>query len=114
VAYVKSRIPQIEAKIDSEMATVVDELAKGIVEAAQRNIEPHNETGALHDSIHSEVVQPFHRHVVAGSETVDYGLYVEFGTRNRPATPFFVPAVEKVRGEANAGNSVIWKWTKTL
>ncbi len=114
MAYLRSRFPQIQAKIGTEMAATIETLAKDLVEAAQRNIEPHNETGALHDSIHSEMIGPLHHHVSAGSETVDYSFFVEFGTRYRPATPYFVPAVEKVRGSVKDGNSVVWKWTRTL
>lgn len=105
----KSRIPQIQAELVARMEGVVNEIADTIVEEAK--MRAPTDTGALKNSIHSEPAGPMGQHVIAGSDTVDYGLYVEFGTGNRPATPYFVPAVEKARDKSEG---IGFRWTKGL
>ena len=105
----KSRIPQIQAELVARMAKVVDETADVIVEEAKMRVP--KDTHNLENSIHSEPAGPMSRHVIAGNEEVDYGLYVEFGTGNRPATPYFVPAVEDARGKVQG---IGFRWTKGL
>ena len=57
------------------------------------------DTGALEESLHVEEENPFTWTVVAGSEEVDYAVYVEYGTVNMDAKPYMTPAAEIVQGE---------------
>lgn len=55
---------------------------------------PHVDTGALQSSIHVETPGPFTRLVGDG---VEYGVYLEFGTKHMAARPWLLPAVETER-----------------
>lgn len=52
------------------------------------------DTGFMKNSIRAVPVGPFTWLVFVSAE---YAIYVEFGTRNAAAQPFFIPAVEKHR-----------------
>jgi HK97 gp10 family phage protein len=68
---------------------------------------PRMRTGHLRSSIYREKVADMHHRVTVGAE---YGVYVEYGTRNMAARPFFRPAIELHKREfiirmRNAGKS---------
>jgi len=53
------------------------------------------DSGALRDTIRVEVDDD-EVMVAVGNEETDYAVYVEYGTRNRAATPFVMPAISRV------------------
>lgn len=58
-------------------------------------------TGALKESITVELNRRTgSATLIAGSEQVDYGIHVEYGTSVQPAQPFIRPAIEKVRKQS--------------
>ena len=60
------------------------------------------DTGALKGSIKWRKSGPFERTI---SDSVEYGIYQEFGTKYMGAQPFMTPALEKERGPFKAA----WK-----
>jgi HK97 gp10 family phage protein len=80
---------------NSTLGTAVQDLADEIVADAKANAPV--DTGALRDSLASEVTEELEIEVHDG---VDYGVYQEYGrggAHPRPARPFLTPAVERAR-----------------
>ena len=92
-ATLKSRFPEIAAslrpKLDAALAATAEDIANLARERA-----PVGETGNLKASIHVEREGDAVYRVLAGDETVDYGVYVEYGANDRAPRPFLVPASE--------------------
>jgi HK97 gp10 family phage protein len=74
-------------------ATVARAAAMMVAEA--KRLAPVR-TGRLRDSITARQLGPLSWEVSVGA---DYGVYVEYGSRGRPARPFFRPAYEKVAAQ---------------
>lgn len=64
--------------------------------ASQAKMPPHMRTGNLRSSIYREKVADMHHRITVGAE---YGVYLEYGTRNMAARPFFRPAIEIYKRE---------------
>lgn len=92
IRVVSNRLPQMPALIH---AAVVDEVKRATlsIEARSKAIAPVD-TGTLRRSIHSIFENGGLRGLVGPS--VDYGKYVEFGTRRMSARPYMRPAAEAV------------------
>jgi len=91
-------------------ALLVDRLRSGLVPAVTSGsllIENESKalvpvkTGTLRRSIHTDVVQESPDRVTARvSPGVDYGVYVELGTRRMRPEPYLRPAFESEKGAA--------------
>lgn len=92
VKVVSNRLPAISAAIKP---AVVDEVKKATfdVEAKAKAKVPVR-TGTLRRSIHSVFENDGLRGIVGPS--VEYGKFVEFGTRHMGARPYMRPAAEAV------------------
>lgn len=67
----------------------------------QAKINSPVRTGTLRRSIHTDIVQADPDRVVAHiGPGVDYGVYVELGTRKMHARPYLRPAFESEKGNA--------------
>lgn len=131
----KDRIPEVLAAIRAQMQIAVEETAKAVVETAQHAIEnppktghiykygpeplphqasapgeaPANWTGALRDSIKSEMVEETATHVIARVTAGEglrypYARYLEFGSPagKIAARPYFYPAADENVGTLRA------------
>jgi HK97 gp10 family phage protein len=80
---------------DAVKRAVVAEVEKGTydVEARSKQLAPVL-TGTLRRSIHSLIDKGGLRGTVGPS--VDYGIFVEFGTRHMAPRPYMRPAAERV------------------
>jgi len=87
MATLKSRLPELQAKISLAAQGVSRSLAEFWVDEAQRLVPVR--TGALRDSIKARGVNQYRTDVIVGEP---YGVFVEFGTHKMAAQPFFVPA----------------------
>jgi len=108
----RSRLPEIAARIDAEVEQAVQEAAALIVESAKARV-PY-ETGRLQRSIHAEPdrADPESVTVFAGGKDPDtgefiwYGHLVEHGHVQDGVTvaphPFLIPALEENRAQAVA------------
>jgi HK97 gp10 family phage protein len=90
-----NRFPQIIAKLAGNSEAVVRLSAEQIARSAQDRVP--RDTGALHDSIHTEDTDEGTYVVAGGDEGVFYGHMIEFGTVDSPAHPFLIPAAEAER-----------------
>ncbi|MFN7948379.1 MAG: HK97-gp10 family putative phage morphogenesis protein [Blastocatellia bacterium] len=87
----QSKVPRLRQQM---------KLASQVVRKAVRDIRANAQaaapvdTGFLRNSIQSQMQSELTGEVTVGA---DYAIYVEFGTSRRPATPFLMPAVERVR-----------------
>lgn len=74
----------------------LNDKAEAIVAKTALDLEGHAksrapvDTGTLKNSIQATKIGPAHWRVVVG---VDYGMYVEWGTANMAAQPYFQPAI---------------------
>jgi HK97 gp10 family phage protein len=92
VRIISNRLPQVPAMLRT---AVNAEVAKAAFEIqAQAQAKAPVKTGTLRRSIHTVLEDGGRRAVVGPS--VNYGLYVEMGTRGRAARPFMRPAAEAV------------------
>lgn len=92
VRVVSNRLPQLSSAIRPAVAA---EVKKATLEIeAQAKAKAPVRTGTLRRSIHSV----FSNGDLTGTvgPSVEYGRYVEFGTRHRGARPFMRPAAEAV------------------
>jgi HK97 gp10 family phage protein len=65
-------------------------------------------TGTLRRSIITEITTSTSTRAIASiGPTVDYGIYVEFGTRHMAAQPFMRPAFDSKQGEARDAMAAI-------
>lgn len=92
IRVVSNRIPQLPAALRKQ---VVDQVARSTfdVEARAKQVVAVK-TGTLRRSIHSVFEQGGLRGICGPS--VDYGLFVELGTRHMGARPYMRPAAELV------------------
>lgn len=92
VRVISNVIPKLPAEIHT---AVVAEVSKATfsIEAKAKTLVPVR-TGTLRRSIHSIFEAGGLRGIVGPS--VEYGKYVEFGTRRRAAKPYMRPAAEAV------------------
>lgn len=94
VEVVYNRLPQIADALRPRAEAIVAKTALDIQEGAQSRAPVR--TGTLKGSIQAKRVGPLHWEVWVG---VDYGIYVEHGTRFMGAQPYMRPAVDAVRGQ---------------
>lgn len=92
VTITRNRIGSIFADIRRAAAEIVKETAGQLAET-DRQLVPVL-TGALRDSIRIEPQDDLHMTVIEGDSEIDYGTYVEFGTKRQVAQPHFTPACE--------------------
>lgn len=85
-----NRIGQVPAAIHAAVAREIERSARQI-EAASKQKCPVL-TGTLRRSIHTVLADGGMKATVGPS--VDYGIYVELGTRHRGARPYLRPAAE--------------------
>lgn len=91
VRIVSNRLPSLPAAARAAVSAEVKRTAFA-VEADGKRRAPVR-TGRLRGSIHTEF--PSETSAVVGP-SVEYGIYVEFGSRGRGARPFMRPAAEAV------------------
>lgn len=92
----KSRLPQIAARLDNVIDRGLKDVADDIVADAKDRVPV--DSGDLRDSIHAEPAEGGDGYtVLAGDADVFYGHLVEFGTTHTGARPFLVPAGEAQR-----------------
>jgi HK97 gp10 family phage protein len=91
VRIVSNRLPSIPAAAKAAVSAEVKRAALDIQAQAQARAPVL--TGTLRRSIHSEF--PSELSAVVGP-SVDYGIYVEMGSRGRGARPFLRPAADAV------------------
>lgn len=92
VGVVTNRFPEL-AKRAPAIASAVIRFGVEEVEREAKRRAPVR-TGALRDSIQGRVLNQHAGDVTVG---VEYGPYVEYGTRFAPAQPYLTPAAEVVR-----------------
>lgn len=78
------------ADVSKALRQVVEQAGHEI--AADAALRAPVDTGALRQSIHSEMIGEFEALI---SDGVEYGAYQEYGTVNHPAQPFLGPAVDE-------------------
>lgn len=86
-----TRLPQTVARIERLAPILVQKAALDIERGAKARAPV--DTGFLKNSIQATAVSPTHWRVTVGAE---YGLFVEWGTARRAATPYLRPAVTQV------------------
>lgn len=91
IRIVSNRFPQIAAAIRPLVSAEVKKAGLSVQARAQAAAPV--KTGTLRRSIHTEF--PTDLSAVVGP-SVDYGKYVEFGTRRMGARPYMRPAAEAV------------------
>lgn len=88
---VENNFPRIIRGMEAKAEAFVAKAAMDIEAHAKSNAPV--DTGTLKNSIQAIRVGEAHWRVVVG---VEYGMYVEWGTVNMPAQPFFQPAIMAV------------------
>ena len=88
---VENRFPSIIAGMEDKAEAVVAKTALDLEGHAK--VRAPVVTGTLMNSIQATRVGDAHWRVVVGA---DYGMYVEWGTVNMAAQPFFQPAIQAV------------------
>lgn len=92
IRVVSNKLPRLPAELESDVAADVKRAASEI-EALGKAKAPVR-TGTLRRSIHTVLSENDHKAVIGPS--VDYGLFVEMGTRHMGARPYMRPAAEAV------------------
>lgn len=92
VRIVSNRLEALPAAYQAELARVVTKAGYD-VEAQAKGLAPVL-TGTLRRSIHTVLEEGGLKAIIGPS--VEYGKYVEFGTRHMPARPYLRPAFERV------------------
>jgi HK97 gp10 family phage protein len=106
IRVVSNRLPTLGASYTAQLRTEVERAGRGI-EAAGKGRCPVR-TGTLQRSIHTVISAGGLTATVGPS--VNYGIYVEFGTRHQGARPYMRPAAELVYPRfADAVNAVLRK-----
>jgi HK97 gp10 family phage protein len=106
VRVVTNKLPTLGASYTAQLRTEVERAGRGI-EAAGKGRCPVR-TGTLQRSIHTVFSDNGLTATVGPS--VDYGIYVEFGTRHMGARPYMRPAAELIYPKfADAVNAVLRK-----
>ncbi len=83
---------------ERRVAAAVTSTGKDIVKRAQAKVPV--DSGHLRDSIKAEPLDDGQVHVTVDTRDErhpSYAAYVEFGTRNQAAQPYFIPATEAAR-----------------
>lgn len=88
---VSTRIPRIVKAMEAKAGAIVAKTALDIQAGAQRRAPV--DTGTLRASIQAKRINATTWEVYVG---VDYGIYLEFGTRHMAARPYLRPAVAEV------------------
>ncbi len=85
--------------LDSSDGAVAKEILKTAikVEGAAKRLSPVD-TGRLRSSIHHEIGRDYLGPFAIVGTDVNYGIYVELGTRYARAQPFLRPALYQVAG----------------
>ena len=92
----KRRLAKLPKKMKAEVKVALEKSADELV-AMQRRLVPVDQ-GDLRDSIQKrDGNHELSVEVVAGSDKAFYATFVEFGTRERPAQPFFFPPYRALR-----------------
>jgi HK97 gp10 family phage protein len=92
VRIVKNDLPKIPSALKAEVRAEISKAGHDIEAAAKEKVPVL--TGTLRRSIHTLIEHDGMTAVIGPS--VDYGLYVEFGTRRMAARPYMRPAAEAV------------------
>lgn len=92
VRILSNRLPHLPAMVKTALSAEVAKAAHEIEAQAKANAPVL--TGTLRRSIHTVIEQGGQRALVGPS--VEYGVYVEFGSRGRAPHPFMRPAAEAV------------------
>ena len=92
VKVVSNRLPQLPSMVKTALNSEVAKAAHEI--EAQAKVNAPVRTGTLRRSIHTVIEQGGQRAVIGPS--VEYGFYVEYGSRGRAPQPFMRPAAEAV------------------
>ena len=88
---VSTKFPQIIKSMERKAGVIVAKAALDIQEGAQRRAPV--DTGTLRASIQAKRINATTWEVWVG---VEYGIYLEYGTRHMAAQPFLRPAVAAV------------------
>ena len=91
IRIVSNRLPAVAAGLGAAVAEAVRKTTLDIEAEAKRLVPVR--TGTLRRSIHSTFENGGRTGRVGPS--VDYGVYVEFGSRGRAARPYMRPAAER-------------------
>jgi HK97 gp10 family phage protein len=91
-----NHLPQIAKGMENRAAQIVAKTALDIEAGAK--VRAPVDTGTLRASIQARRISPTHWIVTVG---VDYGIYLEYGTRFMGARPYFGPAIRAVRSSFN-------------
>lgn len=86
-----NHLPQMQGSIRGKVASEVQQAALAI--EGQAKVLAPVDTGALRNSIQTEMEGDLTAHVVAG---VEYAVYVELGTYKAAAQPYLTPAAAQV------------------
>ncbi|MCF3933298.1 HK97 gp10 family phage protein [Acuticoccus sp. M5D2P5] len=91
VTRMRTKLRSLPAELQGGIGKALDRTANDVAETAQ-HYAPRN-TGDLKTSIGwREGAHPLQRVVYAADTDSFYGRFIEFGTENTPAKPFFFPA----------------------
>jgi HK97 gp10 family phage protein len=93
---VYNHFPEIIKGMEGKAARIVAKTALDIEAGAK--LRAPVDTGTLRASIQARKVSATHWIVTVG---VDYGIYLEYGTRHMAARPYFAPAIRAVRASFN-------------
>lgn len=89
IAAIAKRLPEDAAALQNKYTRLLESTAKQyILEHAYR-------TGALYNSVEARFSDAWHAEVVA---TAHHAVWVHFGTSRMRARPFFIFAIEQLRG----------------
>lgn len=93
----KSRFPEIEAKIARRISTEMRHTANLIAEDAASRIHPGPDPIHLAEEIHVDREAPATYRVVAGGGGAYYGHILEHGAVHMAPRPFLIPALDAQR-----------------
>src|SRR5262245_33437618 len=93
----KSNIPRITHLLGPAADDAVEASVREMKARAQALVPV--ESGALRNSIEVERVKEGEWKFFAGNREVYYAALVEFGSSRKGARPYFIPAVEAVKGD---------------
>lgn len=92
----KRRFARLPVKIKAQVREALDKSADELVAMQQRLVAVDD--GDLRDSIHKrDGHHELSIEVAAGNNKAFYAPFVEFGTVNQPAQPFFFPSYRALR-----------------
>lgn len=99
---VQSRIHELPARVKMALGEAVKRAAESHV-SISKQLAPVSdivEEGYVHmkDQIHAEKITDITYRVISPAS---YSVFVEFGTENMDAQPFFIPAYESARRQLN-------------